>query len=477
MAGATWVHTDRGGRFCATTSLAEHALCFGHLEWSGDSDIDGAKFDLTVDPSREELDLRFDPEPKVLDLDVATIELNVLARPAGGTRESSDDAVPLLLTNEEGKELGHAQASAGRATLRLASRTLGAPGRGELRLYFSGDAITSHAMHVAPVERRATVVLSVVDAPGGLLRPADPEDGASMIVTATTTTGAPVPSGIVEATMNGKAVGSAPVSLGRAALVVTFPTEALSTADLRIRYASDTPWYREGEEVTARLPVRTKKPWRSASLLLSSLGVVLWLALTGRSSRRRNPVISRDESPPVGEPSVRIVQKGTSFFVGWSGRVVDAHDRDALPGAELRVERPSFTGSVVLAATVAEERGRFELRYDGARKGDRLIVTAPLHRTLERALPDCGELEVTLVHRKRALLDRFVEWARTEGAPFPGPPEPTPGSVAFEAHVSLDARLRGVEKWAQAVEGAAFGPGPLDAQVETEIERIAPHRR
>jgi hypothetical protein len=475
-AGTTWVHTDRGGRFCATTGSAEHTLCFGHLEWSGDSDIDGATFDLTVDPSREQLDLRFDPEPKVLDLDGATIELDVLARTTGGTRESSEDALPILLTNEEGTELGRAQSRAGKATLRLASGTLGAPGRGELRLYL-GDALTGHASHVAPVERRATVVLSVVDARGGLLRPADPEDGASMIVTATTTTGTPVPSGIVEATMHGRAVGAAPVSLGRAALVVTFPAEGLSTADLRIRYASDTPWYREGEEVTARLPMRTKKPWRGASLLLSSLGVVLWLALTGRSSRRRNPARSRDDSPPVGEPSIRMVQKGTSVFVGWSGRVVDAHDRDALPGAELRVERPSFTGSEVLATTVARERGRFELRYDGARKGDRLIVTAPFHLTLELAMPACGELEVTLVHRKRALLDRFVEWARTEGAPFPGPLEPTPGSVAFEARVSLDARLRGVEKWAEAVEGAAFGPEPVDARVETEIERMAPHRR
>jgi hypothetical protein len=43
--------------------------------------------------------------------------------------------------------------------------------------------------------------------------------------------------------------------------------------------------------------------------------------------------------------------------------------------------------------------------------------------------------------------------------------------------VSLDARLHGVEKWAEAVEGAAFGPEPVDARVETEIERMAPHRR
>jgi hypothetical protein len=475
--GCTWIHTDRSGRFCASTSNEPHALSFWHIEWPGDSDMDGAKLDITADPSRRELELRFVPEPKVLDLDKGPIELDAILRAASEERGSSLDPTPLVLTNEQGIELGRTEASLGNAKFTVEPAALGPPGRGELRIHFAGDLLRSAATHVAPIERRATVRLAVVGAPGGLLPPADPEDGAAVTVTATTANGTPVRTGIVEATTNGKAVGAAPLSEGRAELVVTFPAGEPTPAILRIRYASDAPWYLEGDVVTARMPVRAKRPWRSAILLLSSLGVILWLALTRRSSGTRIHAPSRGRSLSTGEPGLELVQSGGSPFVGWSGRVIDGHDGVALPGAEVRVERPSFKGRDVLAATFSHDGGRFELRCDSARKGDRLLVSAALHSTLERTLPDRGELEVVLVQRRRALLDRLVAWALAEGSPFRGPPEPTPGSVAFEARRARDVQARGAESWARAVEGAAFGPDPVSAEVESEIEKIAPHRR
>jgi hypothetical protein len=84
-------------------------------------------------------------------------------------------------------------------------------------------------------------------------------------------------------------------------------------------------------------------------------------------------------------------------------------------------------------------------------------------------LPEAGELDVALVLRKRALLDRLVAWARRRGLPFDARPEPTPGHVRRAAAGEFT-----VARWADAVERAAFGGQVVDAHAEKEVERLAP---
>jgi hypothetical protein len=101
--------------------------------------------------------------------------------------------------------------------------------------------------------------------------------------------------------------------------------------------------------------------------------------------------------------------------------------------------------------------------------GDELACEGPLHGQLRRPMPEPGELDVALVLRKRALLDRLVAWARRRGLPFDARPEPTPGHVRRAAAGEFT-----VARWADAVERAAFGGQVVDSRVEGEVERLAP---
>jgi hypothetical protein len=78
-----------------------------------------------------------------------------------------------------------------------------------------------------------------------------------------------------------------------------------------------------------------------------------------------------------------------------------------------------------------------------------------------------GELQISLVSRRRTLLRRLVEWAKRRGAPFDASPEPTPAYIKRMA--GEDARTA---RWAGAVENAAFGLEAVDSALETEIERL-----
>jgi hypothetical protein len=84
-------------------------------------------------------------------------------------------------------------------------------------------------------------------------------------------------------------------------------------------------------------------------------------------------------------------------------------------------------------------------------------------------LPHSGELDVALLLRRRALLDRLVAWARSRGKPFDARPEPTPGHVRRAAGKELP-----VAQWADAVERAAYGGTPVDADAEGKVDRLAP---
>jgi hypothetical protein len=138
-------------------------------------------------------------------------------------------------------------------------------------------------------------------------------------------------------------------------------------------------------------------------------------------------------------------------------------------GARIVVERPGFQGTHVVARADADDEGTFALEpFDGA-PGDLLCVSGPLHAELRSAVPPAGELRVALVLRKRALLDRLVQWARAQGRPYDAAPEPTPGQVRRAAGTELT-----IARWADAIERAAFSSSVVDEKAEGDIARLAP---
>jgi len=63
-----------------------------------------------------------------------------------------------------------------------------------------------------------------------------------------------------------------------------------------------------------------------------------------------------------------------------------------------------------------------------------------------------------------------VRWARAAGGAFDLRPEPTPGHVRRTA----ERDQPDVEKWAEAVERAAYDDNIVDARAEEELDRLHP---
>jgi len=158
---------------------------------------------------------------------------------------------------------------------------------------------------------------------------------------------------------------------------------------------------------------------------------------------------------------------------GWRGIVNDAHDATPVHGARLSIIVPTFEGDGVVARTTTDERGAFTIEGASATSasGARLVVESIEHSTYEQALPPPSVLAVALVTRRRAMLERLVRWARRQGAPFDGPPEPTPGHVR---RVASRTNVGDVEEWAQRVELVAFGPEAVDEGLEQHVRATEP---
>jgi hypothetical protein len=173
--------------------------------------------------------------------------------------------------------------------------------------------------------------------------------------------------------------------------------------------------------------------------------------------------------PPSGRAGVQVLGPAPSA-TGWRGVVSDAHEGAPVAGATLLIIAPSFAGDGVVARAVTDERGAFLL--DAQHRSDaRLVVEAPFHSTHEQALPPPSTLGVALVTRRRALLDRLVRWARRQGAPFDGSPEPTPGHVR---RVAARRNATEIEAWARKVEAAAYSPEPVGEELERGVRSTEP---
>jgi hypothetical protein len=471
------VSADDAGRFCLRLHLFARDRYLVHIESHATGLVDGAGVDLPVDLALEPVTLRFDPERPILSLDddagsVALIEV------VASTEEDGVSAgavgYPLTLTNETGAVLGTAMTNgSGRARFSVEPVRLGPPGRGELRVSFAGSVEAGSSTHSMHVERVTRVALAIPDANQGRLPVGSPEDGVNIRVAATTRCAARgclgSPTGTVEARVGDAIVGAASLEGGEARVVATFAMPAESEVPLRLRFIPDAPWYPPAGELLATLPVRAPSPWRKATLVLATLAAIAWLVVArlpagGRASRTRDQP-SPSHAPEAG---VALVGPGTAAG-GWSGTVRDAHDARPVGGARIAIERRGFDRVESLVSVSADDHGQFVLPTVDVREGDELAVEGPLHAALRRPLPASGELQVALVLRKRALIDRLVAWAHRRGKPFDARPEPTPGHVRRAAGGHLP-----VARWADAVERAAFGGAPVTADVEREIDHLAP---
>jgi hypothetical protein len=471
--------TDGAARFCAVLALPTGRYV-AHLEASGSGFVDGARIDLPVDLALEPVTLRFDPESTVLPLDDEPSTVEVVATTEDDGITSAAANLPLALSNEAGRALGDATTSAtGRARFALSGALLGPVGQGELRVSFAGTADDGASSYTMAVERRTHVELEVTQATDGRLPLAAADEEIALHVASRTTCAthgcAGTPSGTVEVRLgDGEAsriVGAGALVRGEARVVVALPQpgDGGGEAALRVDYVPDAPWFEATGPLRLTQALRPPGAWDKVLLVLAGLGVAGWLGV-GRLPRRPGRERARDRAR-TGESvaSIEVLTPGVEGAARWTGRVVDGHEGTGVAGARVALERPGFERADVVADAISGADGAFVLSSGSVQAGDRLVAEGPLHSMVQVPAPAFGDIRVTLISRRRALLDRLVAWARRRGRPFDARPEPTPG------HVQRVARSGDAAKaWAEAVERAAYSGAPVDARSEAEVDRLAP---
>jgi hypothetical protein len=457
--------TDSSGRFCARLVLPAERYLVTIVSRGGPL-LDPATAELGSDLVRRSVALRFDGAPRKVSLDKEEHAFVGIASFEDEDIRVAADLLPLTLITENGIILGtEVTGSGGVATFHVPSRALGEPGQGELRLQFPGDEGTSSASTSLAIEKHAKVTLALAQP----VEPTNsPEDGVPIAVTVSSRAFAP-PNGAVEARLGDTIVGAAPVRDGRATFSASFAAPERQEVSLTVRFSPEAPWWEAPEALGVRVPLVSAPSWRKLPLLAATALVALFVAL-GRVARLRStPRAPKSVRAPPLREGISVLEVARDGRSGWTGRVVDAHERSPVSGVRVLIETSDFQGTQVMASAFGADDGTFTLPAVRVAGRAHLVVDAPLHTSLRKPLPSPGVLEIAVISRKRALLDRLVEWARMKGRPFDQKPEPTPGHVRRAAPGGSPPA-----RWAEAVESAAFGPEPVDGRIEAEIDAMKP---
>lgn len=462
------VDTDAAGGFCVVLPDLDRRAAL-KVSFDGDRYHERSAADIDVDSSRRSLTLSFSPAPGLFPLERASHAIWIDAR-----IEAADDSlsetlqIRLWLEERDGarRELARPPLRAGeRAEVIVDSGKLGAVGPATLVAEFAGSDATQPARRTAAIQRTRRVALSLA----GQVPAADPSAGLELDV-AVGSAGGAVDAGAVEMLVGGQSVGTAPVSAGAARVSSLFPLPAVGNVSVTLRYLPEAPWWLAGDPLVLSVPVAPPSPWRRLPWIFAAIAVGAWVVRTWwRPPRTEKPESERASLPP-GRPSLDVIELGPERS-GWRGRVVDAHEGTPIPDAAVVVLLPAFASDGVAARAFADEAGQFELPAVQRSEGARLRVSSRWHSSLLRDLPPAGNLQVSLVSRRRALLGRLVDWATRMGKPWSAPGEPTP------KHVESVARARhaaDVAHWAHEVERAAFGADAPDEEVEDRIREQEP---
>jgi len=463
--------TDDTGAFClvfAPASPTDRVT----VRFPGDGDHEASPVtEVPVLAGPRSVALGFAPTPRHLALDAGDPQIWVRAEviPPGARPERLPLAVVVADPDGSERPVTEAWTSTGdRTAVRLPVAALGEPGRATLLLRFVGSSELPPATRRVVVEKTARVELALAEPPQG-----DASRLSVRVPVRTQSRLGPVSTGSVELRWGERTVGAAPVVDGTASPVARLDAPPGTPVDLTVQYLPNSPWWLAGEPLSITVAVPPAPLWRRWPWMVAGAGAALWVLRGWRRPRARAPQQAEPApASPPGKPAVEVLSVGPAHG-GWQGRVRDAHLGSPVALAEVAVLGPSTAGSRVLTRAVTDEEGWFQLEpADGSSEGAHLRVEAPWHSALERPIPASGELLVSLVTRRRAILDRLVSWAERVGHPwFWGSAEPTPGHVARVARERGDA---GVAAWAEAAEAAAFGAEPVDSVRERAVAERAP---
>jgi hypothetical protein len=434
-----------------------------HLAVTPTPFVDAARRMILLDPNAAPIELALDVAGEQLSLDQATHEVEATLRGA-----PEDEAYPATLRVERAAasspdfERRFTVSAKKAATVELASATLGMAGRVRL---VAEVAIADQVL--ARAERAVTLVDTIGVAPAEPLGPVRPVQGFTVHVLAAGRAG-PATSGWVEAWVGDTQVGSAEVKDGKASVHVRFQASRHERVPLSVRYVPVEPWYTAGPEFETTIEVLPLPLWAHAPWVALAAIAGYWIIRAWRRpGRQREATASYPGETPVAEA---VVLRRSRNATAWTGTVVDAHTREPVRGAVLGIIVPGVRSSELRSQCSSDEHGRFHL--DALRslpEAARLVVRSTLHSELRQAVPPLGDLQISLVERRRSLLLALIRWAKEMG--WAGSLEPTPAHVA---RVAAKQDRDAARAWAAGIEQAAYGPIPPEEATEQELVGATP---
>jgi hypothetical protein len=447
--------TDAAGRSCVlVTGVPEGSLELSYEDARGYYERAIRRVPLP-DSAADAFEIGFDPPLSTLSLDRPLQSLGLVARArAGAALPETAELVLSLVDAGAERELTRVALDGFGEVHRLSvvSALFGQPGPARLIARLHTRAGQERAVTSAAVLRTATVKLQVTASDGV-------EPGSTVRIGVASALG-PVPTGAIEARSAGRSIGAARVQAGTATLTLPSAPSALLGKTVTFEYVGEGPGWLSGDPVEVRVRPLSPSYARSALWIIAAALAALAVVLGWRRPPRARP------APPVVPQRVRASVELLEAFGpsgGYRGFVHDAHEGDPITPAVVSFIDAGPNRRVLLQLRTGVD-GAFSTDSSAFPTGTVLEVTAPYHATLTAPLPEPGLLQLSLVSRRRALLERLVRWAERRGKPWTRPSgEPTPATLATTAHAESEPQ---VETWARAVEQLAFGASPPDAARE-----------
>lgn len=456
-AGELLLRSDQFGRTCVTvTGLRAGSVelkfedARGYLERT-------SRVVRLPDGVSAGFEIGFEPPVTVLSLDEPVQRLGLVTRAlGGGAAPEAGEIVLSMVADGSERELGRtALDGLGEIQqLNVASTTFGRPGHARLVARLRARSGQQLAQASCAVVRAATVQLSVDAALESGVEP-----GAVLRVQAASSLG-PAPAGVIEVRSRGMSLAVARVADGVASVVLPVALTSRTGGMVSLQYAGDGAGWLPGPHLKLRL-LAVKPGYAGHALWIAAAALTALAVVLGWRPVPRARPTSLAQAPRA-RASVEVLEVYETGG-GYRGFVRDAHEGNGVSPASVAFVAPGSPG-VVLAQVVTRGDGSFSIEPAAFPVGTQVEVTAPYHATLRAPLPAPGVVELSLISRRRALLERLVRWAERRGKPWTKAlGEPTPAHVAEVASTEAEPQ---VEIWARKLEQLAFGPTPPDAGTE-----------